>query len=94
VVNKVKVTLSLREDVVKRAKSRLAMEGRNLSEVVEEFLSLYDKIGFLDKLCQSLNIEARFYTSAEVKANRPRGPGAEKIVREVRDERSKRLSGH
>lgn len=90
--SKVKLTLSLREDVVRRAKSRLALDGRTLSEVVEEFLSVYDEIGFLDELCQKLSIEKRFYTSAEVEADRPRGPGAEKVIREVRDERSKRLS--
>ena len=48
---KVKVTLSLREDVVRRAKSKLAMEGRSLSDAVEEFLLTYDELDFLDKLC-------------------------------------------
>jgi len=89
---KSKLTLSLREDVVRRAKSRLAFEGRSLSEVVEEFLSLYDEVSFLDELCQKLNIEKRFYTSAEVETDRPKGPGAEKVVREIRDERSNHLS--
>lgn len=90
--SKVKLTLSLREEVVRRAKSRLALEGRTLSEVVEDFLSLYDEVGFLDELCKDLNIEGRFYTSVEVEADRPKGPGAEKVVREIRDERSERLS--
>jgi len=31
---KVKVTLSLRGDLVRRTKSRLALEGRNLSDLV------------------------------------------------------------
>ena len=35
---KVKGTLSLRKDVVRRAKSKLAMEGRSLSDAVKEFL--------------------------------------------------------
>ena len=43
---KVKVTLSLREDVVRRAKSKLAMEGRSLSDAVEEFLLIYDELDF------------------------------------------------
>ncbi|GBC70035.1 hypothetical protein HRbin01_01743 [archaeon HR01] len=89
---KVKLTLSVRGEIARRAKSRLALEGRSLSELVEEFLSLYDELGFLDELCRDLNLEERFYTSVEVETDRPGGPGAEKIVREIRDERSERLS--
>jgi len=35
---KVKGTLSLRKDVVRRVKSKLAIEGRSLSDAVKEFL--------------------------------------------------------
>ena len=90
---KVKVTLSLREDVVRRAKSKLAMEGRSLSDAVEEFLLIYDELDFLDKLCESLGLESRFYTSSEIKSNRSTGLKTEEVVREVRDERSNDLSG-
>jgi len=89
---KVKVTLSLREDVVRRARSKLAMEGRSLNDVVEEFLLTYDELHFLDKLCESLGLESRFYTSSEITANRSTGLKAEEVVREVRDERSNNLS--
>ena len=67
---KVKVTLSLREDVVRRARSKLAMEGRSLNDVVEEFLLTYDELHFLNKLCESLALESRFYTSSEITSNR------------------------
>ena len=90
---KVKVTLSLREDVVRRAKSKLAIEGRSLSDAVEEFLQTYDELDFLDKLCESLGLESRFYTSSEIKSNRSTGLKTEEVVREVRDERSNDLSG-
>ena len=93
-VRKVKVTLSLREDLVKRAKSRLALESRSLSDLVEEFLAAYDTLEFLDQLCELLGLEKRFYTSSEVKAGRPPGLKAEDIVRELRDERAKRISGY
>jgi len=43
---KVKVALSLREGVVRRAKSKLAMEGRSLSDAVKEFLLTYDELHF------------------------------------------------
>jgi len=79
---------------VRRAKSRLAMEGRSLSGVVEELLGVYDELSFLDELCGGLGLESRFYTDLEVVANRPSGLRAEEVVREVRDERSESLSGH
>ena len=91
---KVKVTLSLREDLVRRTRSRLALEGRSLSDLVEEFLASYDTIELLDQLCELLGLEKRFYTSSEVKAGRPLGLKAEDIVRELRDERAKRISGY
>ena len=91
---KVKVTLSLREDLVRRAKSRLALEGRSLSDLVEEFLASYDTIELLDQLCELLGLEKRFYTSSEVKAGRPLGLKAEDIVRELKDERAERISGY
>jgi len=40
-----------------------------------------------------LGLEKRFYTSSEVKAGRPLGLKAEDIVRELRDERAKHISG-
>ena len=43
---KAKVTLSLREDVIRRAKSKLAMEDRSLSDAVKEFLLTYDEVHF------------------------------------------------
>ena len=91
---KVKVTLSLREDLVRRTRSRLALEGRSLSDLVEEFLASYDTIELLDQLCELLGLEKRFYTSSEVKAGRPLGLKAEDIVRELRDERAERISGY
>ena len=93
-VRKVKVTLSLREDLVRSAKSKIAMEGKNLSKVVEEFLLIYNELEFLDMICDNLGLEKRFYTSFEVETDRPRGSRAEELVREVRDERAKHLLGH
>lgn len=89
---KVKITLSLREDLVRKARSRLALESRSLSDLVEEFLANYDTLEFLDRLCESLGLRKRFYTSSEVKAGRPSGLKAEAIVRELRDGRAERLS--
>ncbi|MEM2849666.1 MAG: hypothetical protein QXI36_05260 [Candidatus Bathyarchaeia archaeon] len=91
-VKKVKVTLSLREDLVKRVKSKLALEGRTLSDIVEESMATYDEFEFLEKLCEMLDLEKTFYTGFEIEADRPRGFKAEEAVREARDERAKRIS--
>ena len=93
-VRKVKVMLSLRDDVVRRVRARLAMEDRGPSDLVEELLLMYNVMGFLDELCKCLGIEARFYMDSEVRVGRPRGFRAEDVVREVRGGRSERLSGY
>ncbi len=91
---RVKVTLSLRGDLVRRVRSRLALEGRSLSDLVEELLETYDSEGLLDELCDELGLERRFYADAEVKSGRPRGLRAEDVVGEVRHGRGERVSGH
>ena len=91
---RVKVTLSLRGDLVRKVKSRLAMEGKNLSEVVEEFLQMYEQSELLDKICEELEMERKFLTSFEIRSQRPRGLRAEELIREMRDERSERLPGY
>ncbi len=93
-MGKVKVTLSLREDLVRRVRSRLALENRTLSDVVGELLAAYDEASFLDELCDELGLDKRFYTGPEVVASRPSGLRAEEVVREVRDGRGERLPGH
>ncbi|MEM3464995.1 MAG: hypothetical protein QW566_00845 [Candidatus Jordarchaeales archaeon] len=91
---KVKVTLLLSGELVRRVKSRLALDGKSLSGVVEELLSVYDGLRFLDELCEELGLESRFYTGLEVKADRLKRLRAEDVTREVRDEREERLLGH
>ncbi|MEM0495324.1 MAG: hypothetical protein QXU72_08705 [Thermofilum sp.] len=94
VAGKVKVTLSLREDLVRRLKSRLALEGKSLSEVVEESLTVYEGAELLERICDELGLEKRFYSRFEVEADRPKGFKAEEVVRDVRDERAERLPGY
>jgi len=68
---KIEVTLPVKEDLVKRARSRLALESRSLSDLVKEFLATHDALEFLDRLCELLGLKKRFCTSSEVKTNRP-----------------------
>ncbi|ABL79090.1 DUF6364 family protein [Thermofilum pendens] len=88
---KVKVTLSLDRDLVSRVKSRLAFEGRSLSELVEELLSMYDVEAFVRDLCRDLGVECRYFSPQEVVSGRVRGLRAEDVVREVRYGREERL---
>ena len=64
----------------KEAKSKLAMEGRSLSDAVEEFLLIYNELDFLDKFCESLGLESRFYTSPEITSNRSTRLKAEDLI--------------
>ena len=93
-VKRIKVTLSLREDLVKKAEDRLASEGKSLSDLIEELLAMYDTLELLDRLCESLGLGKKFYTSSEVKASRPSGLKAEEVVRELRNGRVERVSGY
>lgn len=89
---RVKLTLSIREDLVRKVKSRLALEDKGLSEIVEESLENYYTENFFDDIISELGFEKVFYSSEEVKKNRPKGIKAEEIIREVRDERGEHIS--
>ncbi|RLG53071.1 MAG: hypothetical protein DRN99_07110 [Thermoproteota archaeon] len=91
---RIKVTLLLRSDLVKKVESKLASEGKSLSELVEDLLEAYDSEKLLDELCEELGLEKRPYSDMEVTSSRPRGLKAEDIVRELRDQRYTRLWQH
>lgn len=93
-MGKVKVTLSLDEALVKRVKSRLALEGKTFSGVVESLLANLDCISFLDSLVEALNLERRVYSYGDVVSGRPSGLDAAAVVRALRDEREKGISGY
>ncbi len=89
---KVRVTLSLDKDLVSRVKSRLALEGRSLSELVEDLLSIYDIETFIRDLCRGLGLDCRYSSPQEITSGRARGLRAEDIVREARYGREEHLS--
>jgi len=93
-MGKVKVTLSLDESLVRRIKSRLALEGKTLSETVESLLASLDYISFLNSLAEALDLERMVYSYNDVVASRPKGLDAGAVVREVRNEREKNISRH
>ncbi|MEM1672076.1 MAG: DUF6364 family protein [Archaeoglobaceae archaeon] len=85
---KVKVTLSLKEELVKRVKSRLLMEDKTLSELVEEYLAIYDGFKILDAICDKFGMSKRLLSGLEVELDRERGLKAEEVLREIRNERN------
>jgi len=93
-MGKVKVTLSLDERLVRRVKSRLALEGKTLSGAVESFLASLDYMGFLNSLAEALDLEREVYSYNDIVAGRPEGFDAEAVVRAMRDEREKNISRH
>ena len=93
-MTKIKVTLSLDERLVKKVKSKLALEGKTLSGTIEKLLANLDHLRFLDGLGEALRLERGVHSFKEVMADRPRGLDAGAVVRELRDEREKRISRH
>ena len=78
------MTLSLDKELVSRVRRRLVSEGRSLSELVEELLSMYDVKSFINDLCKELGVECRYVSPQEIVSGRVRGLKSEKIVREMR----------
>jgi hypothetical protein len=93
-MTRMKVTLSLDEGLVKRVKSKLALEGKTLSGTIERLLANLDHIRFLNSLTEALSLERGIYSFKEVMVDRPMGLDAGAVVRELRDEREKSISRH
>jgi len=91
-MGKVKVTLSLDEDLVKRVKARVALEGRTLSEAVESSLLEIDNMNLLMALIDILNLDKTTCSYNDVVRDRPKGLNAASLVRGIRDEREKNIS--
>jgi len=91
-MGKVKVTLSLDEDLVKRVKARVALEGRTLSEAVESSLLEIDNMNLLMALIDVLNLDKTTCSYNDVVRDRPKGLNAASLVRGIRDEREKNIS--
>ncbi len=93
-MGKIRVTVSLDEEVVKKAKAKLAREGGNLSQLVEALLAMSDPLHVVDSLIEGLRLDKRIYSNQEIVVDRPEGYDAGTIVREIRDEREKNILGY
>jgi hypothetical protein len=90
---KTKLTLTIEKDIVRQAKSKLALEDKSVSEIVEVLLKSYVTNSWIDELMASLGIKKRYVSYDSVMKNRKRGLDSGKIIRSMRDGRANSISG-
>ena len=92
---KTKITVSVERQVVDNAKLALLKERRTLSDYIENSLRSLSVSEFLNEICKELNLDCGYTSSEDVERMRPDLTGkiySENILREMRNERSSRLS--
>lgn len=92
---KKKITVSIDKPVVDSAKLALLKKGKTMSDYIERTLRSLSTSSILNDICEELNLNCRYVTGEEVERQRPDLTGkvlSEMEVREMRDERSSRLS--
>jgi hypothetical protein len=88
-VGKRKLTLSVREDLVNEVKRLAAVDGKSLSNIVEEYFESLVFERWAELLGEEMDLEGlEPTTESEIPMSRPKGLDAAKIVRESREERS------
>jgi hypothetical protein len=93
-MGKTKLTLSVEEDLLRRAKGFAAREGLSISGLVEEFLRGLVATESLDKVAQELGLgDLSLVNKGDVPRIRSKGLDAAEIMREMRRGRMERLGG-
>ena len=88
-MGKRKLTLSVREDLVNEVKRLAAVDGKSLSNIVEEYFESLVFERWAELLGEEMDLEGlEPTTESEIPMSRPKGLDAAKIVRELREERS------
>jgi hypothetical protein len=91
-MNKRKLTLSVRKDLLDEVKRLTALEGRSVSSIVEEYFEYIVFDRWIEALAEELELDDLEPTSEyEVVENRPKGLEAARIVRELREGRVRRI---
>ncbi len=92
-MGKRKLTLSVREDLLEEVRRIVTGEGGNLSSIVEEYFEYLVSARWIDALADELGLgELEPTVVSEVPGLRPSGLDAARIVRELRDGRTRRVS--
>ena len=91
--NKKKLTLSIRGDLIDEVKKIVVEHGESLSSVVEKYLEYLVSTKWIDALAEDLGLGSlEPTTSSEIPSRRPKGFDAARIVRELRNKRSERIT--
>ncbi len=91
-----KLTLSVDDELLKNARVRLVGKGESVSKAVEDlFRSIGDS--WIEDLARQFGVKLRYISSEEVIRRRGKirtGLNSTKVLREMREDREKRILGH
>jgi hypothetical protein len=89
-----KLTLSIREDLLNEIKMFALIEGRSLSDIVEEYFEYLIFSRWANTLGKELGLSGYMepITEQEIPKNRIKGLDAASVVRELREERIQDVS--
>ncbi len=89
-----KLTLSVEGDLLDEVKGIVAVRGRSLSSIVEEYLEYLVFERWAEALSEELGLgDLEPTTESEISRSRPRGLDAAAVVRELREGRVKDIAG-
>ncbi len=91
---KKKLTLSIRDDLIREVKKIALEKGVSLSNIVEEYFESLVSSNWIDKLAEELGIsELEPTTEDEIPAGRPKGVDSTRVIRDLRGDRWRKISG-
>jgi hypothetical protein len=91
-MGKIKVTLSVDEDLLRESKSYLAGKNLTVSGTLERAMSEMTVSGFVEKVAANLGGRLGYMAYDQVQKKRPKGKDAAKTIRESRGERASAVS--
>ena len=91
---KMKVTLSVDEELLKEARPNITRKGFNMSTAFEEALKSFTTRYELLRMAEILGIKIEYISFEDVVRMRKKGGESGKLIRAMRDARANRISGH
>jgi hypothetical protein len=90
-MSKLKLTLSVDEELLKEARANMIKSGLSLSSTFEELLKSFTKYG-LEDISKEIRIEIKYTSFEDIARKRGTGKDSGKLIRAMRDGREGRLS--
>lgn len=91
-MGKIKVTLSVDDELLRESKAYLAEKNLTVSGTVEKALSEMTISNVVEKVASSLGKKLGYVGYDQVPRKRPKGKDAAKMIREARGERASAIS--